>query len=130
MAGHRPSLMAARTTSIIVWRTSRNALVCGRSGRAIGQVFEYCGEALSSLTTDERVPLTNMVAETVRIDIAYGGSCAGGKREDLLHYHAVLHWAAQRGLRVAAGTRFFLQFGSQDVRDYCLQRGMFDAFER
>ena len=142
-----------------------------REGRAIGQVIEYSGEALSSLSTDERATLTNMVAEiggfsgiivpdeetrsfvserrgidlqleswmcsddgaefahmidvecdrlepmlarpgdpghgiaiselaeTVGIDIAYGGSCTGGKREDLLHYHAVLEWAAQRGMR-------------------------------
>lgn len=34
-----------------------------REGRAIGQVIEYCGEALSSLSTDERATLTNMVAE-------------------------------------------------------------------
>ena len=68
------------------------------------------------------------LAETVGIDIAYGGSCTGGKREDLLHYHAVLEWATQRGMRVAPGTRFFLQFGSQDVRDYCVQSGMLDVF--
>ena len=34
-----------------------------REGRAIGQVIEYCGEALSGLSTDERATLTNMVAE-------------------------------------------------------------------
>ena len=34
-----------------------------REGRAIGQVIEYGGEALSSLSTDERATLTNMVAE-------------------------------------------------------------------
>jgi 3-isopropylmalate/(R)-2-methylmalate dehydratase large subunit len=33
-------------------------------------------------------------------------------------------------MRVAPGTRFFLQFGSQDVRDYCVQSGMLDVFER
>src|SRR5437867_412437 len=148
-----------------------------REGRAIGQVFEYCGEALATLSTDERATLTNMVAEIggftgivlpdeetrrflrerrgidlpleawmcsdegaevahtlevdcstlepmlaqpgdpgrgiavselaqpVRVDIAYGGSCTGGKREDLRHVHAVLHWAVERGLRVATGTR-------------------------
>ncbi len=70
------------------------------------------------------------LAGTVGIDIAYGGSCTGGKREDLLHYHAVLEWAVQRGMRVAPGTRFFLQFGSQDVRSYCVQSGMLDVFER
>lgn len=32
-------------------------------------------------------------------DIAYGGSCTAGKREDFEHYHQVLLWAAVRGLR-------------------------------
>src|SRR5205085_2018990 len=34
-----------------------------REGRAIGQVFEYRGQALATLPTDERATLTNMVAE-------------------------------------------------------------------
>ena len=40
------------------------------------------------------------LAERPQLDIAYGGSCTAGKREDFDHYHAVLHWAAERGLRV------------------------------
>jgi 3-isopropylmalate/(R)-2-methylmalate dehydratase large subunit len=173
-----------------------------REGRAIGQVFEYGGEALASLSTDERATLTNMVAEiggfsgiiapdeetqrflrerrgiefeveswmrsdddaevahtidvdcaqlepmlarpgdpgqgvglselldTVPVDIAYGGSCTGGKREDLRRCHEVLQWALSNGLKVAETTRFFLQFGSQDVRDYCVREGMLEVFER
>jgi len=66
----------------------------------------------------------------VRIDIAYGGSCTGGKREDLIRMHQVLAWADALGLRVAPGTRFILQFGSQDVREYCASHGMLDTFER
>lgn len=66
----------------------------------------------------------------VRVDIAYGGSCTGGKREDLTRMHQVLAWADARGLRVAQGTRFILQFGSQDVREYCASHGMLDTFER
>ncbi len=70
------------------------------------------------------------LGERIAIDIAYGGSCTGGKRKDLDHYHAVLHWAVERGMRVAGSTRFILQFGSQDVREYCLGRGMMDTFNR
>ncbi len=65
----------------------------------------------------------------VRIDIAYGGSCTGGKREDFERYHEVLRWGIDHGLKVAHGVRFYLQFGSQDVRDYCLRSGMFDTFQ-
>ena len=44
------------------------------------------------------VPLAAL-GERPRIDIAYGGSCTAGKREDFAQYHAVLAWAAARGLR-------------------------------
>ena len=70
------------------------------------------------------------VAGTVRIDIAYGGSCTAGKREDFVHYHAVLRWAADRGLRVAPGVALYLQFGTTAVRDHCIAAGYLDAFER
>ena len=139
-----------------------------RRGGGVGKVFEFCGDAIAGLSTDERATLTNMTAELggftgivapdaetlrflrerrgiefvlepwmhsdngaiyaktlhvdcavvppmvarpgdpgngvplaevppVRIDIAYGGSCTAGKREDFDHYHAVLRWAADRG---------------------------------
>lgn len=70
------------------------------------------------------------VAAPVRIDIAYGGSCTAGKREDFMHYHAVLRWAADRGLRVADGVALYLQFGTTAVRDHCIEAGYLDAFER
>ncbi|MCD2512462.1 aconitase family protein [Comamonas endophytica] len=66
----------------------------------------------------------------IRIDIAYGGSCTAGKREDFDHYHEVLRWAADRGLRVAPGVQLFLQFGTTAVRDHCIAAGYLDAFER
>lgn len=70
------------------------------------------------------------IGQKVRIDIAYGGSCTAGKREDFERYHEVLQWAADRGLRVAAGVDLFLQFGTTAVRDHCLAAGYLEAFER
>lgn len=64
-----------------------------------------------------------------RINIAYGGSCTAGKREDFDQYHAVLAWAAARGLRVAPGVRLYLQFGTVAVRDHCAAAGQLEAFE-
>jgi len=75
------------------------------------------------------LPLAELAAP-VRIDIAYGGSCTAGKREDFAHYHAVLRWAADRGLRVAPGVSLYLQFGTTAVRDHCVAAGYMDAFER
>jgi 3-isopropylmalate/(R)-2-methylmalate dehydratase large subunit len=66
--------------------------------------------------------------ERVRIDIAYGGSCTAGKREDFDHYHAVLHWGLQHGLQVAQGVQVFLQYGTTAVRDYCTAQGYDKTF--
>ena len=66
----------------------------------------------------------------VAIDIAYGGSCTAGKREDFDRYHEVLSWAAGQGLRVPENVKLFLQFGTVAVRDYCVGRGYLEAFEK
>ncbi|MFC5500173.1 aconitase family protein [Caenimonas terrae] len=72
----------------------------------------------------------SQLQEPVAVDIAYGGSCTGGKREDLRHYHQVLKWALERGLAIAPHTRFYLQFGSQDVREHCQAENMMEVFQR
>ena len=70
------------------------------------------------------------IKERAKLDIAYGGSCTAGKREDFDQYHAVLSWAAERGLRVAPHVKLYLQFGTTAVRDYCVEKGYLAAFER
>jgi len=166
-----------------------------REGQGVGKVFEFAGEGIARLSTDERATLTNMCAELggltgivapdaetvrflkerrgvdfqiedwmhsdadarfahqiavdlshlqpmvarpgdpgqglalsdlqerIRIDIAYGGSCTAGKREDFDHYHAVLAWGLKHGLKVAEGVQVFLQYGTTAVRDYCTDKG-------
>lgn len=74
------------------------------------------------------LPLADL-ADRPRIDIAYGGSCTAGKREDFEQYHAVLAWAAQRGLKAAPGVTLYLQFGTQDVHDYCEKSGWIETFK-
>jgi 3-isopropylmalate/(R)-2-methylmalate dehydratase large subunit len=74
------------------------------------------------------LPLSEL-AQRPRVDIAYGGSCTAGKREDFEQYHVVLAWAAQRGLRVAPTVTLFLQFGTVDVREHCVRQGWLAAFE-
>ena len=171
-----------------------------RSGSGVGKVFEFAGEGIAHLSTDERATLTNMCAElggltgivapdteTVRflkerrgvdflledwmhsdegapyvhhmpvevsmlcpmvarpgdpgqglalselqervhIDIAYGGSCTAGKREDFDHYHAVLAWGLKHGLKIPEGVQVFLQYGTTAVRDYCVAQGYDKTF--
>ena len=74
------------------------------------------------------VPLVTL-AERARIDIAFAGSCTGGKRADFDAYHAVLSWAAARGLKVPAHVKLYLQYGTVAVRDYCEERGYGAAFD-
>jgi 3-isopropylmalate/(R)-2-methylmalate dehydratase large subunit len=176
-----------------------------REGKAIGKILEYAGDAVASLTVDERATMTNMAAEVgaftglvapdektvdfltemrgisreearalcdgvssdpgaewsetlvfdageigtmvalpgdpgngkpvaeigdVKIEIAYGGSCTAGKRSDMDMYAAVCAEAAARGKSVADGVTFWIQFGSQEVKEYCRQKGYLEVFER
>jgi 3-isopropylmalate/(R)-2-methylmalate dehydratase large subunit len=70
------------------------------------------------------------LAEPVRIDIAYGGSCTGGKMADMDMYAAVLKRAVEQGRRVAPGVHLYLQFGSQKIKQYARERGYIEIFER
>jgi 3-isopropylmalate/(R)-2-methylmalate dehydratase large subunit len=67
---------------------------------------------------------------SVSVDIAYGGSCTAGKREDMEMLAAVLADGLARGRRVAPGVRFYVQFGSRDVREWCREKGYLDLFAR
>ena len=71
----------------------------------------------------------DQLSDRIEINIAYGGSCTAGKREDFDRYHEVLAWAAARGLRVPPGVKLYLQFGTVAVRDYCEAAGFLAAFE-
>ncbi|MCB9609236.1 MAG: 3-isopropylmalate dehydratase [Polyangiaceae bacterium] len=175
-----------------------------KSGRGIGQVLEFGGEGISSMSLDERATLTNMAVEAgsftgiiaaddvvldylvemrgakrgqlmervltpdadatyaavydiqldaigpmvatpgdprngiplgelkdqVAVNIAYGGSCTGGKKADMDMYASVLGQALERGLKVAEGVQLYIQFGSQHIRQYAEDRGYIDIFER
>jgi 3-isopropylmalate/(R)-2-methylmalate dehydratase large subunit len=66
----------------------------------------------------------------VPIEIAYGGTCTAGKNEDMDMYAAVLANALKQGKKIAASVQFYIQFGSQETRDYCLRRGYLDVFHK
>ncbi|MGO4330918.1 aconitase family protein [Cupriavidus sp. 2TAF22] len=69
------------------------------------------------------------LGEAVPVDIAYGGSCTAGKREDFDYYHEVLRWGLEHGLKVSPRTRLYLQFGTLGVREYCEARGYLETFD-
>jgi 3-isopropylmalate/(R)-2-methylmalate dehydratase large subunit len=64
----------------------------------------------------------------VLVEIAYGGTCTAGKNEDMDMYAAVLSDALKQGKRVADSVRFYIQFGSQETREYCLRKGYLEIF--
>jgi len=66
----------------------------------------------------------------VRLDIAYGGSCTAGKRDDVDMYARVMREAEASGRRVADGVNFYIQFGSQEVEQYAKDKGYLDLFQR
>jgi 3-isopropylmalate/(R)-2-methylmalate dehydratase large subunit len=66
----------------------------------------------------------------VKIDIAYGGSCTGGKKADMDMYAAVLDRAVKSGKRVADGVHLYIQFGSQDIRRYAESKGYLEVFAK
>jgi 3-isopropylmalate/(R)-2-methylmalate dehydratase large subunit len=74
------------------------------------------------------IPIEQLPGE-VKVDIAYGGSCTGGKMADMDMYAEVLKHALERGMSVAPGTLLFLQFGSQKIKDYARRRGYIDVFQ-
>jgi 3-isopropylmalate/(R)-2-methylmalate dehydratase large subunit len=176
-----------------------------KTGKAIGKIVEYAGEAVQALSIDERATMTNMAAEVgaftgiirpdeknveflvrergmgpadvralldgmfsdpaaeyeevieidahalkpmialpgdpgnglfieelgqeVKVDIAYAGSCTAGKKEDMDMYARVLKEAADQGERIHPGVRFYIQFGSQDVKRYAERKGYVEVFK-
>jgi 3-isopropylmalate/(R)-2-methylmalate dehydratase large subunit len=197
--GHKPANVTAKDFMLQILR---HPYV--KSGRAIGKIVEYAGDAVRSLSIDERATMTNMAAEVgaftgivapdavtvdylvrerglaradveamleglysdpgavyeeiididavalepmlalpgdpgngqlirelgerVKVDIAYAGSCTAGKKEDMDMYAAVLREAVEAGERIHPDVRFYIQFGSQDVKRYAEERGYVGIF--
>ena len=70
------------------------------------------------------------LAAPVPIEIAYGGTCTAGKNEDMDMYAAVLADALKRGKRISDAVEFWIQFGSQETREYSKRRGYLEIFQK
>jgi 3-isopropylmalate/(R)-2-methylmalate dehydratase large subunit len=66
----------------------------------------------------------------VPVELAYGGTCTAGKNEDMDMYARVLADALKHGKRVAESVQFYIQFGSQETREYCVRKGYLDIFQK
>jgi 3-isopropylmalate/(R)-2-methylmalate dehydratase large subunit len=65
----------------------------------------------------------------VVLQIAYGGSCTGGKMADMDMYAEVLAEGLKRGMKVKDGVKMFIQFGSQRIKRYAVDKGYLDVFK-
>ncbi|MFT5449077.1 MAG: 3-isopropylmalate/(R)-2-methylmalate dehydratase large subunit [Gammaproteobacteria bacterium] len=108
--------------------------MCSDEGSTYKDVIHIDANALSPMLARPGDPGNGVsvkdLGEEVRIDIAYGGSCTGGKREDFDAYHEVIAWALEHELPLPDSTKLYLQFGTMDVRDYCMEKGYLDTFAK
>lgn len=65
----------------------------------------------------------------IAVQIAYGGSCTGGKMADMDMYADVLKEALSRGQRVKDGVQLYIQFGSQRIKRYAEDKGYLKIFK-
>lgn len=88
-------------------------------------------EPMVALPGDPRnaVPLAS-VREEIRVDKVYGGSCTGGKAEDMDMYASVFSLAREQGRSVPAGVQAYIQVGSEAVMAHVAERGYLKLFEQ
>src|SRR2546426_776384 len=79
-----------------------------KSGRAIGKLVEYCGDAVESLSVDERATMTNMTAEV--------GGFTGYVAPD---EKTVAYLMAYRGMARGAAERLCRGLASDADAEYC-----------
>jgi 3-isopropylmalate/(R)-2-methylmalate dehydratase large subunit len=88
------------------------------------------GDPDRGIASDPKNGATVKGLRRVHLNIAYGGSCTAGKRDDVDMYARVMAEAERAGRRVADGVQFFIQFGSQEVEAYAKEQGYLDLFQR
>jgi len=52
------------------------------------------------------------------------------KNADMDMYAQVLSDALKQGKRISDSCKFYIQFGSQETREYCIRKGYLDVFTK
>jgi 3-isopropylmalate/(R)-2-methylmalate dehydratase large subunit len=103
-------------------------------GAQYAQVIELDAEEIGPMVATPGDPgngkFVRDLNTPVPVEIAYGGTCTAGKNEDMDMYACVLADALRQGKRVAESVKFYIQFGSQETRDYAVRQGYLDVFQR
>jgi 3-isopropylmalate/(R)-2-methylmalate dehydratase large subunit len=123
-----------------------------RRGMPRGKAEEYCRGIFSDpdaqyahvieLNADDIAPMVATPGDPgngkfvrdlntpVPVEIAYGGTCTAGKNADMDMYAQVLADALRQGKHVAESCKFYIQFGSQETREYCVRKGYLEVFKQ
>src|SRR5262249_20139779 len=103
-------------------------------GAQYAQVIELEANQISPMISKPGDPgngqFIRALETPIAVEIAYGGTCTAGKNEDMDMYARVLSEALEEGKRVADSVQFYIQFGSQQTREYCARQGYLDIFRR
>ncbi len=137
--------IVAPDEKVVDFLVERRGLKRAEAERMIGGLESDPGAQYSHVIELDAADITPMVAmpgdpgngkyirdlnTPVPIEIAYGGTCTAGKNEDMDMYAAVLADALQHGKRVSPNVAFWIQFGSQQTREYSRRKGYIEVFEK
>jgi 3-isopropylmalate/(R)-2-methylmalate dehydratase large subunit len=118
-------------------RRKAEALIAGLysdSGARYAHVIELDAADITPMVATPGDPgngkYVRELSTPIPVEIAYGGTCTAGKNEDMDMYALVLADALKHGKRVADSVKFYIQFGSQETRDYCVRRGYLEVFRK
>jgi 3-isopropylmalate/(R)-2-methylmalate dehydratase large subunit len=137
--------IVAPDEKVVEFLIERRGMARGEAERMIAGLQSDAGAKYSRVIELDAAEITPMVAtpgdpgngkfvrdlaKAVPIEIAYGGTCTAGKNEDMDMYAAVLADALNHGRRVSEHVEFWIQFGSQETREYSRRKGYIEVFER
>jgi len=130
-----------KTVEFLVERRSMKAEDAGKLCQGLYSDPEAQYAQVIELNADDIVPMVATPGDPgngkfirdlntpVPVEIAYGGTCTAGKNADMDMYASVLADALKQGKRVSPSCKFYLQFGSQETREYCIRKGYLKIFE-
>ena len=137
--------IVAPDAKAVEFLVERRAMSCAQAERMIEGLFSDPGAQYAQVIELDAAEITPMIATPgdpgngkfirelntpIPVELAYGGTCTAGKNEDMDMYARVLADALKQGKRVAGSTQFYIQFGSQETREYCIRKGYLQIFER